>query len=145
MKKNFSVSISLLIFCLMILSSCKNAGDARKISPDPRERVKQNIEEGRGFRLKGFTDQNKSGEFECFHSHNIPYFLLMKQCKFTKSFSQCSESHHRKSVIFEKQKEFLKFGRGWPKVSRVPDDGCGIVSLDNLTSFHNKLFWSDVF
>ena len=25
--------------------------DARKISPDPRERVAKNIEEGRGFRL----------------------------------------------------------------------------------------------
>ena len=71
MKKNFSVSISLLIFCLMILSSCKNAGDARKISPDPRERVKQNIEEGRGFRLKGFTDQNKSGEFDFASSNEL--------------------------------------------------------------------------
>mgnify|MGYP001476398597 CR=1 FL=1 len=71
MKKNLSVSISLLIFCLMILSSCKNAGDARKISPDPRERVKQNIEEGRGFRLKGFTDQNKSGEFDFASSNEL--------------------------------------------------------------------------
>ena len=26
-------------------------GDARKISPDPRERVKKNLEEGKGFRL----------------------------------------------------------------------------------------------
>ena len=71
MKKNFSTSITLMIFCLMILSSCKNAGDARKISPDPRERVKQNIEEGRGFRLKGFTDQKNSGEFDFASSNEL--------------------------------------------------------------------------
>ena len=32
------------------LNSC-NGADARKVSPDPRERVKKNMEEGRGFRL----------------------------------------------------------------------------------------------
>jgi len=45
-----------LIFILLILlpfSSCggKWGSDARKISPDPKARVKKNLEEGRGFRL----------------------------------------------------------------------------------------------
>ena len=45
-----------LIFILLILlpfSSCggKWGSDARKISPDPKERVKKNLEEGKGFRL----------------------------------------------------------------------------------------------
>ena len=33
--------------------------------------MKQNIEEGRGFRLKGFTDQNKSGEFDFASSNEL--------------------------------------------------------------------------
>ena len=56
---------------------------------------------------------------------------------FIKSLSQCNEVHRRKSVIFENPKN-LKFGRGWPKVAGVADDGCGIVDLDNLTRFHKK-------
>ena len=45
------------------LNSCAKEGffkgeDARKISPDPRERVKKNLEEGRGFRL---NDIGKKG------------------------------------------------------------------------------------
>jgi len=59
---------------------------------------------------------------------------------FIKSFSQCNEVHRRKSVIFEKP-NFLKFGRGWPKVAGVADDGCGIVSLDNLTPFHKEIIF----
>ena len=47
--------LSLLSIFLFLLSACgKNffrGADARKVSPDPRERVKKNIEEGKGFRL----------------------------------------------------------------------------------------------
>ena len=32
---------------LILLSSCKNAGDARKIPPNVKDRVQKNIEEGR--------------------------------------------------------------------------------------------------
>ena len=51
-NKNFIVF--LVIF--FTLTSCARegffkAGDARKISPDPRERVKKNLEEGKGFRI----------------------------------------------------------------------------------------------
>jgi len=46
----------ILIVVFFSLSSCAKdgffkAGDARKISPDPRERVKKNLEEGKGFRI----------------------------------------------------------------------------------------------
>ena len=45
-----------LIIAIFSLTSCKTienlpGGNAREISPDPRERVKKNLEEGRGFRL----------------------------------------------------------------------------------------------
>ena len=70
MKKNFIRSILFIIFSLMILTSCKNAGDARKISPDPKKRVQQNIEEGRGFRLKGMNEKN-TGEFDFASSNEL--------------------------------------------------------------------------
>ncbi len=38
----------------ILLSSCNGklpGADARKVSYDPKERVKKNLEEGRGFRL----------------------------------------------------------------------------------------------
>ena len=39
--------------CFIFLLSCQGmpGGDARKNPPDPKERVKKNLEEGRGFRL----------------------------------------------------------------------------------------------
>lgn len=46
--------LKILIFLLILpffLNSCANRGDARKSPPDPKLRVKRNIEEGRGFRL----------------------------------------------------------------------------------------------
>ena len=48
--------LSFFIISLFILNSCKSienlpGGDARKNPPDPKERVKKNLEEGRGFRL----------------------------------------------------------------------------------------------
>ena len=51
-NKNFIVF--LVVF--FTLTSCARegffkTGDARKISPDPRERIKKNLEEGKGFRI----------------------------------------------------------------------------------------------
>ncbi len=43
----------------LLLLNCKG-GDARKNPPDPRERVKKNLEEGKGFRLDTAM-QNMSG------------------------------------------------------------------------------------
>ena len=53
----FLQNIKLVIFLLMILilSSCSKGffkpGDARKNPPDPKLRVKKNLEEGKGFRI----------------------------------------------------------------------------------------------
>ena len=66
--------ITSLIFLLMILTSCKglieNRGDARKSPPNPDERVKRNIEEGRGFTLMGQIDKEKQGGTFSFASSN---------------------------------------------------------------------------
>ena len=47
--------VVLLVIATFTLNSCKNGpmpgADARKYPPNPEKRVKQNIEEGRGFRI----------------------------------------------------------------------------------------------
>ena len=70
---NFLQNIKLILILLMIfvLTSCSKGffktGDARKNPPDPRERVKKNLEEGKGFRLndaiKGATRGGGNFEF----------------------------------------------------------------------------------
>ena len=51
--------IFLLGFGLITLNSCGPGGDARKNPPDPAERVKKNLEEGRGFRIMDFNKNNQ--------------------------------------------------------------------------------------
>ena len=43
----------MVFICILpfLLNSCANRGDARKSPPDPKLRVKKNLEEGKGFRL----------------------------------------------------------------------------------------------
>ena len=64
LQKITKLTISLIIL-VFSLNSCggKIGADARKYPPNPEERVKKNIEDGRGFRL---TDSMKkrSGNFE---------------------------------------------------------------------------------
>ena len=54
------LSIFALIFSLIFLNSCGiyRPVDAREYPPDPKLRVKKNLEEGRGFRLMG-SDKKK--------------------------------------------------------------------------------------
>ena len=75
----FKISLNKkLISCFIIffaLSSCAKegffkTGDARKNPPDPRERVKKNIEEGRGFRLSDIGSR-KGGDFEFASSNEL--------------------------------------------------------------------------
>ena len=67
-KKNSCIILSIFACCL-ILYSC-NPGDARKIPPRAEDRVRQNIEEGRGFRL-GSVGGKKSGEFDFASSNEL--------------------------------------------------------------------------
>ncbi len=61
----------ILSFCIVIiftLNSCAKEGffkpgDARENSPDPKERVKKNLEEGKGFRLKDAMGGGKGNKF----------------------------------------------------------------------------------
>ena len=75
----FKISLNKkLISCFILffaLSSCAKegffkTGDARKNPPDPRERVKKNLEEGRGFRLSNLGGR-KGGDFEFASSNEL--------------------------------------------------------------------------
>ncbi len=50
-----------LVFISLVSCEGMPGGDARKNPPDPKERVKKNLEEGRGFRLNDAI-QGKGGK-----------------------------------------------------------------------------------
>ena len=53
-KLKFLRILTFFLIPLLFLNSCgglPKPGDARKVSPDPKERVKKNLEEGKGFRI----------------------------------------------------------------------------------------------
>ena len=71
---NFRI-IAFFLLGLFMLSSCKTienlpGGNARENPPDPRERVKKNLEEGKGFRLDSVLQGNKKGGDFMFASAN---------------------------------------------------------------------------
>ena len=63
-----------ILFLTILLSSCKSfpGADARKVSPNPKDRVAKNIEEGRGFRLSNtILGSSKGGDFEFASSNEL--------------------------------------------------------------------------
>ena len=72
-KQIFSRFTLFLLIALFVLNSCANRGDARKTSPDPKERVKQNMEEGKGFRLMESVGGigKKGGDFDFASSNEL--------------------------------------------------------------------------
>ena len=71
--KNLSVTF-LLLASLSLLISCGGkfpGADARKYPANPETRVKKNLEEGRGFRLKDLTNNNQGGVFEFASSNEL--------------------------------------------------------------------------
>ena len=68
--------LTICILSIFVLSSCAREGffkpgDARKNPPDPRERVKKNLEEGRGFRLNDVIGGKKGTNFEFASSNEL--------------------------------------------------------------------------
>ena len=64
MNSQISKILSFLVIFLMFTSCGKGflkGGDARKNPPDPRERVKKNLEEGKGFRLDNALNKGLKG------------------------------------------------------------------------------------
>src|SRR6056300_1492414 len=70
--KNLKI-LSFITILSFLLIGCKGklpGGDARKNSPDPAERVKKNLEEGRGFKLMDLG-KNRGGTFEFASSNEL--------------------------------------------------------------------------
>tara|TARA_Y100000022_G_scaffold190431_1_gene190612 strand:+ start:152 stop:712 length:561 start_codon:yes stop_codon:yes gene_type:complete len=73
---HLSKNIILFFTIFLILSGCKSGklpgADARKVSYDARERVKKNIEEGKGFRLGDMVGvKGRGGDFEFASSNEL--------------------------------------------------------------------------
>tara|TARA_Y100001936_G_C15790468_1_gene516179 strand:- start:88 stop:645 length:558 start_codon:yes stop_codon:yes gene_type:complete len=63
-----------IISLSFFLASCqlaKMGGDARENPFDPKERVKKNLEEGKGFRLMDMTKKSGGGKFEFASSNEL--------------------------------------------------------------------------
>jgi hypothetical protein len=71
-KQNFKI-LSFITILSLFLIGCNGklpGGDARKNSPDPAERVKKNLDEGRGFKLMN-VGENRGGVFEFASSNEL--------------------------------------------------------------------------
>ena len=72
----FDLSKKLLLISLFLstlLNGCAGlpGADARKNPPNPDERVKKNLEEGKGFRLDSVMKGNRGGDFEFASSNEL--------------------------------------------------------------------------
>ena len=74
MLQKKSKIFTLLIISILLLNSCKNGvpgADAKKYPPNPEERVKRNLEEGRGFRLDSAFSKKGATNFEFASSNEL--------------------------------------------------------------------------
>ena len=62
------INYSIYIFLMFLLVGCKNGklpgSDARKIPYDSKERVKRNLEQGKGFRFNNLLEKKSGGDFQ---------------------------------------------------------------------------------
>ena len=73
MTKLLHIKLILILFLVFPLYSCggKFGADARKVSPDPKARVKKNLEEGRGFRLDNMRKKSGGTNYEFATSNEL--------------------------------------------------------------------------
>ena len=89
MKKIISlIALYFVVFQALVSCGIYRPVDAKKYPPQPELRVKNNIEEGRGFKLTRGFGNGKSGKFEFANANPLwrasldiidlcPYFLLI--------------------------------------------------------------------
>ena len=74
MSHKHSIILILGLISALLLNSCKGGipgADAKKYPPDPKERVKRNLEEGRGFRLNDIRNKSKGTNYEFATSNEL--------------------------------------------------------------------------
>ena len=71
--KLFNFKLILIFLIITAFSACggKFGSDARKVSPNPQERVKKNLEEGKGFRLNDLTKKTGGTNYEFASSNEL--------------------------------------------------------------------------
>ena len=72
-SKNLKI-IFILFISSIFLNSCGGklpGADARKYDPDPKKRVKKNLEEGQGFKLSKTFNNSRGGVFEFASSNEL--------------------------------------------------------------------------
>ena len=77
-SKFFKISVFILIIPIMLIS-CKGpdgkfklpGADARKYPANPEDRIKKNLEEGRGFKLADFGNTQRGGVFDFASSNEL--------------------------------------------------------------------------
>ena len=70
----FLKTIGFLSIICLFLSACNGkipGADARKVPADPKERIKKNLEEGRGIKLNDVFGGDKSGKFDFANSNEL--------------------------------------------------------------------------
>ena len=65
------VKITAIFLIIFFFTSCGKGGDARKIEPNVKDRQRQNIEEGRGFRLGSALGGKSGGTFDFASSNEL--------------------------------------------------------------------------
>ena len=72
-SKLFKFNFLLILLISIIISGCggKFGADARKVSPNPKERVKKNLEEGKGFRLNDLGNKKSGTTYEFASSNEL--------------------------------------------------------------------------
>ena len=83
-SKIFKITNLILILSFLLATSCGiyKPVDARKVPPNVHDRVKKNIEEGRGFRIMGGNKNKGGGSFE-FASSNAMWRASIDLLDFT--------------------------------------------------------------
>ena len=64
-------NIILLILFIFSVNSCGKGVDAKKYPPNPKDRVKNNMEEGKGFRAGDMFNKGGTGTFEFASSNEL--------------------------------------------------------------------------
>ena len=72
-SKLFKLQFLIFISISLFVSGCggKWGADARKVSPDPKERVKKNLEEGKGFRISDMGKKSSGTTYEFASSNEL--------------------------------------------------------------------------
>ena len=72
--KHKNLNLFLIILISLLISGCGGklpGADAKKVSPDPKERVKKNLEAGKGFRLNDLGKKNSGTTYEFASSNEL--------------------------------------------------------------------------